>query len=59
MPGGFAYVTGTDPEMQEVTLSFLNPHGPRRLYIFQLHLTSRASYITEYVAINMRCMGTR
>ena len=29
-----AYVTGTDPEMQEVTLSFLNPHGPGRLYYF-------------------------
>ena len=28
-------------------------------YKMELHLTSRASYITKYVAINMRCMGTR
>ena len=27
--------------------------------IEELHLTSRGSYITKYVAINMRCMGTR
>ena len=31
----------------------LNPH------IEELHVTSRASYITKYVTINMRCVGTR
>ena len=29
-----AYVTGTDPEMQEVTLSFLHPHGPSKSFYY-------------------------
>ena len=27
-------VTGTDPEMQEVTLSFLHPRGPSRSFVY-------------------------
>ena len=30
VPGG----TGTDPEMQEVTLSFLHPRGPSRSFVY-------------------------
>ena len=29
-----ACVTGTDPEMQEVTLSFLHPRGPSRSFVY-------------------------
>ena len=34
VPGG--YVTGNDPEIQEVTLSFLHPHGPSRSFVYPL-----------------------
>ena len=29
-----AYATGTDPEMQEVSLSFLHPRGPSRSFYY-------------------------
>ena len=29
-----ACVTGTNPEMQEVTLLFLHPHGPSRSFLY-------------------------
>ena len=29
-----ACVTGTDPEMQELTLSFLHPRGPSRSFLY-------------------------
>ena len=32
VPGG--YVTGNDPEMQEVTLSFVHLHGPSRSFVY-------------------------
>ena len=34
-----ACVTGTNPEMQEVTLSFLHPRGPSRSFLYPDILT--------------------
>ena len=40
-------------------LFMLTNNNTYTLPIEELHLTSRASYITMYVTINMRCLGTR
>ena len=44
VPGG--YVTGNDPEMQEVTLSFLHPHGPSRSFVYP----HRANILTVHIS---------
>ena len=51
------------PAQQQRYLSLLEAEGKATNLDFrgrlELHLTSRASYITKNVTINMPCMGTR
>ena len=44
VPSG--YVTGNNPEMQEVTLSFLHPHGPSRSFVYP-HITNIFVHIRD------------
>ena len=41
-----ACVTGTDPEMQEVTLSFLHPRGPSRSFVY----SHKADKLTVHIS---------
>ena len=41
-----ACVTGSDPEMQEVTLSFLHPRGPSRSFVYP----HRADILTVHIS---------
>ena len=41
-----ACVTGSDPEMQEVTLSFLHPRGPSRSFLYP----HRADILTVHIS---------
>ena len=39
-------MTGSDPEMQEVTLSFLHPRGPSRSFVYP----HRADILTVHIS---------
>ena len=39
-------MTGSDPEMQEVTLPFLHPHGPSRSFVYP----HRANVLTVHIS---------
>ena len=39
-------MTGSDPEMQEVTLSFLHPRGPSRSFVYP----HRADILTAHIS---------
>ena len=42
-----ACVTGTNPEMQEVTLSFLHPRGPSRSFLYP----HKADILTVHISV--------
>ena len=42
-----ACVTGTNPEMQEVTLSFLHPRGPSRSFLYP----HKTDILTEHISV--------
>ena len=42
-----ACVTGTNPEMQEVTLSFLHPRGPSRSFLYPHKADILAVHISD------------